>query len=239
MADADTPPEQYFSGPYNVVFATIYDPFLWWAERSGMADRRRRLLASARGSVLELGAGTGLNLPHYPDNLERLVLTEPDKAMAGRLERRLERLGRRGKVVRAVAESLPFEDRSFDTVVSTLVLCTVEEPESSLREIQRVLRPGGSLLFLEHVRSDHAGLARWQDRLHTPWRRFACGCHCNRDTLDFMRGENFTVSEVDRGEWRRMPPIVRPLVSGHASPAQISPVPKQTAEGGEPRSKSA
>ncbi len=239
MADVDTPPEQSFSGPYNAVFATIYDPFLWWAERSGMADRRRGLLGSARGSVLELGAGTGLNLPHYPDNLDRLVLTEPDEAMARRLERRLERLGRRGKVVRATAESLPFEDRSFDTVVSTLVLCTVEDPEGSLREIRRVLRPGGSLLFLEHVRSDDARLARWQDRLHTPWRSFACGCRCNRDTLEIMRSENFTVSEVGRGEWRRMPPIVRPLVSGRARPAQIAPGQKQTTEGDEPRSKSA
>lgn len=219
MTNVDALPEQSFSGPYNAVFAAIYDPFLWWAERSGMADRRRRLLASARGSVLELGAGTGLNLPHYPDDLDQLVLTEPDESMARRLECRLEPLGRRGKVVRAMAESLPFEDRSFDTVVSTLVLCTVQDPKGSVREIRRVLRPGGSLLFLEHVRSDDARLARWQDRLHAPWRSFACGCHCNRNTLDLMRGENFAVSEVGRGEWRRMPPIVGPLVSGQASPA--------------------
>lgn len=220
MADVDAHAEQRsFSGPYNAVFAAIYDPIVWWGEKSGMAERRRRLLASARGSVLELGAGTGLNLPHYPDALDRLVLTEPDESMARRLERRLERLGRWGKVVRTVAESLPFEDSSFDTVISTLVLCTVQSPEGSLREIQRVLRPGGSLLFLEHVRSDDVRLARWQDRLHAPWRSFACGCHCNRETLDLIRGENFTVSEVGRGEWRRMPPLVRPLVSGHASPA--------------------
>lgn len=199
--------------------ALIYDPLLSWAERCGMAERRRRLLASARGSVLELGAGTGLNLPHYPDGLDPLVLAEPERHMAKRLERRLERLGRRAEVVQAPAEALPFEDGTFDTVISTLVLCTVEDPERSLQEIRRVLRPQGTLLFLEHVRSEDPRLARWQDRLHGPWQSFADGCNCNRDTLERIRTERFALAEIDRGEWRRMPTIVRPLVSGHASPA--------------------
>jgi ubiquinone/menaquinone biosynthesis C-methylase UbiE len=204
--------------PSSWSFSLIYDPFLWWAERAGMAERRRALLASARGNVLELGAGTGLNLHHYPNELDRLVLTEPGKHMARRLERRIARLERRPKLVRAPAEALPVDDGVFDTVVSTLVLCTVEDPERALAEIRRVLRPEGSLLFLEHVRSDDRRLARWQDRLHGPWRSFAEGCNCNRPTLDLLRRAGFAVSAAD-ARWRRMPPIVRPLVSGRATPA--------------------
>lgn len=197
--------------------ALVYDPFLWWAERSGMTDRRRSLLASARGRVLELGAGTGLNLPHYPEGLERLVLAEPDAHMARRLQGRLDRLGRSAQVVRAPAEVLPFGDGAFDTVVSTLVLCTVPEPEPALEEVRRVLRPGGSLLFLEHVRSDDPRLARRQDRLHGAWRSFSDGCNCNRPTLELLREQGFDVPAVQRGTWRRMPAIVHPLVSGRAS----------------------
>jgi SAM-dependent methyltransferase len=195
--------------------ALTYDPFFAWGERAGMAERRRALLASARGSVLELGAGTGLNLAHYPDRLERLVLTEPDQHMAKRLERRLARFGTSAEIVRAPAELLPFADDSFDTVVSTLVLCTVEEPERSLAEIRRVLRRGGSLLFLEHVRSENPRLGRWQDRLNGPWRNFADGCNCNRRTLELLR-DRFEVSVSERASWRRMPPVLRPLVSGRA-----------------------
>lgn len=183
-----------------------------------MADRRRGLLASAAGEVLELGAGTGLNLPHYPEDLDRLVLAEPEEHMARRLRKRLDRLGRRGEPVRAAAEALPFDDASFDTVVSTLVLCTVEDPGRALAEIRRVLRPEGVLLFLEHVRADDPRLARWQDRLHSPWRSFADGCNCNRPTHELLRGAQFEVSVSERADWRGMPPIVRPLVSGRASP---------------------
>lgn len=197
--------------------ALIYDPVLWWAERSGMAERRKLLLSGARGSVLELGAGTGLNLPHYPVGLERLVLAEPEPNMAETLRRRAEKLGRQVEIVRAPGELLPFEDDSFDTVVSTLVLCTVVDPARTLAEVRRVLRPGGSLLFLEHVRSENPRLARWQDRLHGAWKSFGDGCNCNRSTLTAIEDAGFDVSGVDHAKWRRMPPIVRPLVSGSAS----------------------
>jgi SAM-dependent methyltransferase len=111
--------------------AFLYGPMLWWAERAGNAERRRRLLAGARGSVLEIGAGTGHNLSHYPNGLERLVLAEPEQNMARRLEGRVARVGVTAEVVRASAEALPFDDDSFDTVVSTFVLCTVEDPSTS------------------------------------------------------------------------------------------------------------
>jgi SAM-dependent methyltransferase len=200
--------------------ATIYDPYLAFAERRGMAARRRALLADARGRVLELGAGTGLNLPVYPDALDELVLTEPDQAMCSRLERRVRRSGRPATVVAAPAEALPFADASFDTVVSTLVLCTVPDVTGALRELRRVLRPGGRLLFIEHVRSESPRAARWQDRLARPWAAFAQGCRCNQATLDLLRAGDLRVERSEPDRWRGMPGPVHPLVVGAA---QISP----------------
>jgi SAM-dependent methyltransferase len=99
--------------------------------------------------------------------------------------------------------------------VSTLVLCTVDEPDRALAEIARVLRPSGQLLFVEHVRAESPRLAWWQDRLVGPWRRFAGGCRCNRATVELMRSCGFEV-KASRASWRAMPPIVRPLMSGQA-----------------------
>jgi ubiquinone/menaquinone biosynthesis C-methylase UbiE len=199
------------------VFSAIYDPLLWIAERAGMASRREHLLGQARGRVLELGAGTGLNLRHYPDAVEELVLTEPAAPMVARLKRRARRVGREDcRVVPAAAEDLPFEDDSFDTVVSTLVLCTIDDPRRAIEEIARVLRPGGRLLFLEHVRSDSPRLARWQDRLHRPWHAFAAGCHANRPTVELLRESALRVDEVERDRWSWMPALVHPLAIGRA-----------------------
>src|SRR5262249_59698339 len=133
------------------------------------------VLAGAGGEPLERGAGTGLNLELSPPTVERLVLTEPEPNMARQLRRRAERLGREVEIVDAPAEALPFEDASFDTVTGTLFLCTVGDPGRALAEIRRVLRQEGSFLFCEHVRADSERLARWQDRLHGPWRAFADG----------------------------------------------------------------
>jgi ubiquinone/menaquinone biosynthesis C-methylase UbiE len=195
--------------------AALYDPFFWLAERAGLAARRHALVAQARGRVLEIGAGTGLNVPHYPPGLE-LVLTEPDEAMAARLRWRVAALGRPATVVIAGAEALPFPDDSFDTVVSTLVLCTVPDQAAALAEIQRVLTPGGRLLFLEHVRSDSPRWARWQDRLNGPWRAFADGCNCNRSTLQALADSPLRLGHVDRGKFRAMVPLIRPLAVGAA-----------------------
>jgi SAM-dependent methyltransferase len=196
--------------------AAIYDPFLLAAERAGMRRRRRELLRHARGRVVEIGAGTGLNAPLYPDHVGELILTEPTLAMSRRLRARVRRGGVAAEVLCAPAERLPLADGSVDTVVSTLVLCTVEEPARVLAEIRRVLRPGGRFLFLEHVRADSPRLARWQDRLEGPWRRFAAGCRCNRPLLEQIRAAGFAPEHLSRGPWRAMPPIVRPLVIGRA-----------------------
>jgi SAM-dependent methyltransferase len=132
--------------------------------------------------VVEVGAGTGLNISQYSSEAEELILAEPEPAMRCRLERRLRR---------------------------------VEQPDRALAEIARVLRPGGQLLFIEHVRAESPALAWWQDRLLGPWRRFACGCRCNRATVELMRARGFEVT-ASKGIWRAMPPIVRPLVIGRA-----------------------
>jgi SAM-dependent methyltransferase len=202
--------------PWERVGARVYDPFLWLGERLGMASRRRALLAAARGRVLEIGAGTGLNLDHYPAGIDELVLTEPVEPMARALERRAARLGIDVRVHRSPAERLPFPDRSFDTVVSTLVLCTVEDPGRAVAEIRRVLRPGGQLLFIEHVRSERARWAWWQDRLERPWAAFGGGCRCNRRTLEQLAHGGLTTMAVSCGSWSGMPPLVRPLASGSA-----------------------
>jgi ubiquinone/menaquinone biosynthesis C-methylase UbiE len=198
------------------VFASLYDRSLAAAEEAGLRERRVTLLADARGRVLEVGAGTGLNLAHYPDGLEDLVLTEPEEPMARRLERKLGESGLRSHVVRSRAESLPFPDRSFDTVVCTLVLCTVPDQRAALAEIERVLRPGGQLLFLEHVRSEEPGLARWQDRLTWIWRRVGHGCHPNRSTAAAIERSGLALAEIERGELAKAPPFVRPLITGRA-----------------------
>ena len=198
------------------VFARTYDSFLWVGERRGARTHRAELLAHARGRTVEIGAGTGLNVPLYPEGLDDLTLTEPDPSMRRRLEAKVHRSGVAARVVEAPAERLPFEDASVDTVVSTYVLCTVDDLDVVLQEIVRVLRPGGRLLFLEHVRSDSAFLASWQDRLARPWCAFARGCRCNQATGEAIGTGGFDLEDVRLSSWRGMPPIVRPLIAGMA-----------------------
>jgi SAM-dependent methyltransferase len=200
-------------------FAVLYDPFLWIGERAGLRAQREELLSRARGRTVEIGGGTGLNLPHYPDDRDELVLAEPDGAVRVRLEKRLSRSCRQARVVDAPAERLPFADGSVDTVVSTFVLCTVDAPDLALREIARVLRPDGQLLFIEHVRSESPTLVHWQDRLAGPWRHFAAGCRCNRATAELIVTCGLELERVSGASWHAMPPIVRPLIAGRACPA--------------------
>ena len=194
--------------------ARLYDPFLWWGEKSGLSKKRDRLLAAARGDVLEIGAGTGLNLAHYPPDLDRLVVSEPEQHKADLLLKRAARLGLDAEFVRASAEALPFEDDSFDTVVATLVFCTVAEPEGAIAEVKRVLRPGGSWLFIEHIRSDRPAIGRIQDRIARPWAAVADGCRCNRRTIEMMEAGGFEVELKSVADKALMPPIARPIVAG-------------------------
>ncbi len=198
------------------IFALVYDPFLWLGETAGMRRRRNTLLADAYGRVVEIGAGTGLNIAHYPEAVTELVLIEPEPGMRKKLSRRAPQHGCATRIVDAPAERLPLSDASVDTVVSTLALCTIDEPERALREIARVLRPAGQLLFIEHVRASSQLLASCQDKLAEPWRRFAGGCRCNRDTVERLRACGFTVA-ARSVVWRGMPAIVHPLAMGRAT----------------------
>jgi ubiquinone/menaquinone biosynthesis C-methylase UbiE len=204
-----------YDATWGRAFARGYDWFMQQAERKGLRDARAELLAEARGDCLEIGAGTGLNLEHWPDSV-RLVLSEPFEPMAKQLREKVERSGRKAEVVLAPGEELPFPDDSFDTVALTLVLCTAPDPPRVLSEVDRVLRPGGSLLFLEHVRAEDPKLARWQDRLHGPWYLFGHGCHCNRDTLATIERSPLTVERAERGDLPGAVPLVRPKVAGTA-----------------------
>ncbi|MFE6552411.1 class I SAM-dependent methyltransferase [Streptomyces sp. NPDC057746] len=195
----------------------MYDPLLWLGEKVTLGALRQDLVGRAEGRTVELGCGTGLNLRYYPGDLDELILTEPGAAMRARLGQRLRRTRRRARVLDASAEHLPLADDTVDTVVSTLVLCTVEAPDLALREVGRVLRPGGRLLFLEHVRSRSPRFAAWQDRLSGPWRRFAEGCHCNRATDELIRECGLELESMAGASWRGMPPIVWPLITGVAT----------------------
>jgi ubiquinone/menaquinone biosynthesis C-methylase UbiE len=178
-------------------------------------EGRRKLLAAAEGRVLEVGAGTGPNARHYPSAVEDLTLTDELGGMLCRAERRAEEAGRRVGTATAPVERLPFEDGSFDTVVGSLLLCSVAAQDAALAEIRRVLKPGGRYLFWEHVRSDDPELARRQDRWERLWGVVALGCHPNRDTLPRIESA-FAVGEVERGELPEGPRIIRPYVLGQA-----------------------
>ena len=178
------------------VFAALYDPVGASAERRWMGARRRRLLAGARGAVLEIGGGTGTNLVHYRD-VDRVTIAEPDPFMRSRIGPKLEDARVPVEVSAAGAEALPFPDGSFDTVVSTLVLCTVPDQAVALDEVRRVLRPGGRLLFIEHVRAAAGPMARWQDRLEPLWRRLLGGCHPNRDTVAAIEEAGFEIETFE------------------------------------------
>ncbi len=190
--------DNYGAGPAqrgHPIFASLYDPLGGTMERRWMGGRRRRLLAGARGAVLEIGGGTGANLPHYR-SVNRVIVAEPDPFMRKRLGQKLEDARFPVEVSAAGAEALPFSDGSFDTVVSTLVLCTVPDQGSALDEVRRVLRPGGRLLFIEHVRAT-GSMARWQDRIEPLWGRLLGGCHPNRDTVAAIKEAGFEIETFE------------------------------------------
>jgi ubiquinone/menaquinone biosynthesis C-methylase UbiE len=209
-----------YDNTWGRMFSALYDRAFEASEEAGLRQMRSELLKGARGRVLEIGAGTGLNLELYPhEGLDSLTVTEPDPHMYKQLRERAAKVCAGADLVQAGAEDLPFEDDSFDTAVVTLVLCTVPDQPAALREISRVLKPGGQLLFLEHVRSNQRDLAKWQDRLEKPWRFLGDGCHCNRDTETGLRAAGFELGNVEHPELPKAPSIVKPMVRGQAANA--------------------
>lgn len=196
----------------------IYDRFMRATERACLERWRTELLAELSGSILEIGAGTGANVPRYPAGVTRLVLVDDDRHMLAKLEARVRGSGRSGIEIRqASATSLPFPDASFDAVVSTLVLCSVPDVDVVLREVRRVLRPDGTFVYLEHV-ADEEGTSRlaWQRRVEPVWKRVAGNCHLTRRTGEAIRRAGFVVEDERRESMRKSLPIVRPTVRGVA-----------------------
>ena len=204
-----------YDATWGRFFSAMYDTLLKGTEEAGLRERRREVLAKASGRTIDVGAGTGANVGLFPDGIE-LVMAEPDPHMTKRLRQKLAESGSGVELIEAGAESLPFADDSFDTAVFTLVLCTVPDPRAALAEAARVLKPGGQLLFVEHVRAQQPGTARWQDRLERPWKLFADGCRCNRDTVANIKASPLTLDQVQRGELPKSPPITKPLAWGSA-----------------------
>lgn len=199
------------------LLATVYDSFMAKAERACLSQWRSELLAPLRGEVLEIGAGTGANLAHYGAGVSRLVLSEPDPHMRRRLADRVAGRAAQAEVIDAGVSSLPADSGAFDVVVSTLVLCSVADLGVALAEIHRVLRPGGRLVFLEHVAAeDHPQRLRWQRRIEPVWVRLAAGCHLTRQTDRAIERAGLEIASLTRQSMRKALPFVRPSIRGVA-----------------------
>ena len=203
-------------------FAAYYDRMMAGAEKSFLKHVRSHIASGARGRVLEVGAGTGANFPYYEASDARTVVaTEPDPYMLARARQKVQELNLPIDLEQAPAEELPFADSSFDTVVSTLVMCTVGDVEGALREIRRVLKPGGEFRFCEHVRSTHSLGAFFQDLATPACRWIGAGCHPNRDVAAAIEGAGFRLREFRRlYPYPNIPPVSiwRPHILGVALP---------------------
>jgi ubiquinone/menaquinone biosynthesis C-methylase UbiE len=200
-------------------FAFFYDRFMRASEEACLAQWRKELLSPIMGQTLEIGAGTGVNLDYYSPEIKELTLSEPDKAMRKILTSRLEKspFKDRWKICDQPVEALPFEKERFDTIVSTLVLCSVTDTKQALSELHRVLKKGGDLIFIEHVAAPaNSKRHRWQQRLEPIWKIFAAGCHVTRDTEASLVQSGFDVTEIKRASMRKALPIIRPTIRGRA-----------------------
>ena len=199
-------------------YGTVLFPRLMDLVMSGPEFQRLRqnLLQPAHGDVLEIGLGTGLNLPHYPAGVTRLRAVEPATMLPDRLTARRNAAAFPIDIFRQSAETLPFPDRSFDCAVSTWTLCTIPDPRQALCEIRRVLKPAGQFLFLEHGRSDDARTAVWQDRLNPIQNVIGCGCNLNRPIDRLIAGAGFGIERLDRFVMEGTPKIVGTMYRGGA-----------------------
>ena len=198
--------------------AFFYDRLMVKTEEACLKKWRLDLLRQVSGEVLEVGAGTGANIKLYSDNVTRLVLTEPDKHMRKILKDQVGNQHLKNvSVSNGAAEQIEADDASFDYVVSSLVCCSVTDLKACLSEIRRVLRPGGCLVFLEHVAAaDGTSRRRWQNIINPVWKTFMGNCHLNRDTEQALVTEGFDIIQIERESMRKAPPVVRPTIRGIA-----------------------
>jgi ubiquinone/menaquinone biosynthesis C-methylase UbiE len=199
------------------LMSALYDRFMRQSEHACLERWRAELLHDLAGSVLEIGAGTGATLPHYPDAVTRLVVCEPDAHMRRRLRARAAARPGQVEVADCPAQALRWPDDAFDAVVSSLVLCSVPEQAAALAEIRRVLRPGGKLVFLEHVAADgNPGRLKWQKRIEPVWKHLMDNCHLTRRTEAAITAAGFRIERVQRESIRKAMPLVRPSIRGVA-----------------------
>lgn len=198
--------------------AKFYDATMRQCEAMCLGAWRSELLQGASGTVLEIGSGTGVNLPHYSDRVQRLILVEPDKHMRHRLsERAKEAAIQRIEIASYGAECIDIEDGTIDCVVSTLVLCSVNDQAASLREIHRLLRPGGTLLLIEHVYAqEYPSVARWQRLLSPFWKVMCCNCHLNRNTRQAVLQAGFDTVHVEDVQLQEAPSVIKHAIKGVA-----------------------
>jgi ubiquinone/menaquinone biosynthesis C-methylase UbiE len=199
-------------------FAIIYDPLIAKTETACLKDWRNDLLQNAFGKVLEVGAGTGVNLAYYPDKVEELIISEPDEFMRKRLIGKLENSTIKNTSIKEFGmEDIDLADESVDCVVSTLVCCSVNDPEKSLQQAYRVLKPGGKFLFLEHVAAENnPKRLKWQNRINPIWKCISGNCHTNRDTEKSILKTGFKIQKIEKASMRKAPAIVRPTIRGIA-----------------------
>jgi SAM-dependent methyltransferase len=186
----------------KVIFPRLCDLLL---NRPLVAQHRRELLAHAHGDVLEIGFGTGLNLPHYPTGIHKISTVDPNPGMHRLAQRRIKKAGIEVEQRVESGEHLPFEDGTFDCAVSTFTLCSIEEVAQALRQVYRVLKLGGKYLFLEHGLSPEPGVQKWQRRLDWLHGRLANGCHLDRDMKALVAGQPFASVEVEEFYLGRTP----------------------------------
>ena len=198
------------------VFPRLMD---WGMGTRKFRQERQQALAPLHGAVLEIGFGTGLNLPHYPMAVTSLTALDPATLLPKKVARRISEGSLQVELVRLSAEALPFEDGRFDCVVSTWTLCTIPDAVAALREVGRVLKPGGKYVFLEHGRSDDARVARWQDFFNPLQQRLACGCNLNRPIDALIRQAGLKLENLDRFLMPGIPRIAGEMYRGIAIPA--------------------
>jgi ubiquinone/menaquinone biosynthesis C-methylase UbiE len=202
------------------LYATYLFPYLmdWGMGSRRFQQQRREALSPVRGEVLEIGFGTGLNLSHYPATAARVIALEPARLLPEKVAGRIAASSVPVALVYGSAEHLPFGDRRFDCVVSTWTLCTIPDVMAALREVRRVLKPGGRYVFLEHGRSDAPSVARWQDRLNPLQRRIGVGCNMNRRIDRLIAEAGLTLDRLDRFRMPGVPRLVGEMYRGIALP---------------------